>query len=139
MSTHINPPHTQIPTVAKGHPVLNVCLWLLQMGAAVVFLTAAYAKLSSEPMMIQVFDTIGFGQWFRYTIGGIEAVGAILLLVRGCAAFGALLLMCVMAGAVMAHMLVIGGDPAPAIALLGVCLFIAWGRREQVLHSSRRG
>lgn len=139
MSTHINPPHTQIPTTEKSHPVLNLCLWLLQMGTAVIFLTAAYAKLSSEPLMIEVFDTVGFGQWFRYVTGGIEALGAVLLLVPGFAAVGALLLMCVMIGAVMAHLFILGGDPVPAIILLVVSIFIFWGRREQVIHSSRRG
>ena len=32
--------------------------------------------------MVEMFDKIGLGQWFRYLTGGLEVTGAILLLVE---------------------------------------------------------
>jgi hypothetical protein len=44
------------------------------------FGTAGIAKLAGVPRMVQVFDAIGFGQWFRYLItGSVEVVGAVRL------------------------------------------------------------
>jgi len=39
--------------------------WVLQGLLAAAFLAAGGAKLAGVPMMVQVFDQIGMGQWFR--------------------------------------------------------------------------
>ena len=57
---------------------------------AAAFVAAATAKLIGVPMMIQVFDAIGLGQWFRIVTALVEIGGAIALLTPGFAAFGAL-------------------------------------------------
>lgn len=109
----------------------NVGLWVLQVGAAGIFLMAGGAKLGSDPKMIGVFDAIGLGQWFRYLTGGLEVLGAIGLLtpLSGAAALG---LATVMVGAVGAHVLVLGGSAAPALVLLIAATLIAYGRRDQI-------
>lgn len=114
--------------------VLNIILWVLQIVAAAMFLMAGYGKLSGDPMMVKVFDTVGLGQWFRYLTGALEVIGAILLLTPWLSGLGALLLAAVMVGAVASHLFVLGGSPMMAIVLLVVTAIIAWGRRDRTLR-----
>ncbi|REM31572.1 DoxX family protein, partial [Mycobacterium tuberculosis] len=66
---------------------------------------------------VQVFDAIGFGQWFRYLTGLVEVGGALLLLVPATGFLGGLLLAATMVCAVATHLVLIGGNPAPAVVL----------------------
>ena len=52
-----------------------------------MFLAAGSAKLVGVQMMIDIFNTIGLGQWFRYVTGAIEVIGGILELFPSLAAF----------------------------------------------------
>ena len=119
---------------ATSGKVLNIILWVLQIGAAAMFLMAGYGKLSGDPAMVKMFDTVGLGQWFRYLTGALEVIGAILLLTPWCSGLGALLLVAVMLGAVTSHLFILGGSPMMAIVLLLVTAIIAWWRRDQTLR-----
>ena len=44
-----------------------------------VFLGAGGAKLAGVEMMVETYNTIGLGQWFRYLTGIIEVGGVVLL------------------------------------------------------------
>jgi putative oxidoreductase len=57
--------------------------------------------------------------------GSLEIGGAVLILLPSTAHLGGLLLAGVMAGAVVTHLVVIGGNPVPAIALLAITAAIA--------------
>ncbi|MBF9043476.1 DoxX family membrane protein [Rhodobacterales bacterium HKCCE4037] len=83
------------------------------------FVAAGLAKLAGAEMMVATFDLIGWGQWFRYLTGLIEVGAALLLWVPGKQAYGALLLVCTMACAVLFHLLVLGPSFVPA-AILGL-------------------
>ena len=113
---------------------MNVGLWILQIGAAGMFLMVGFLKLSGDPQMVGLFDAIGLGQWFRYLTGSLEVLGAILLLVPRLSGLGALLLVGVMLGAVPTHLFVVGGSPLPAIILLIVTGVTAWGRRQRTMN-----
>jgi putative oxidoreductase len=108
---------------------LNVVSWVVQILAALMFLMAGSNKLRGAPEMVGLFETIGIGQWFRYLTGGLEVIGAVLLLVPWLSAYGAALLVPVMIGAVATHLFVIGGNPTMALVLLAAVLFVAWVRR----------
>jgi hypothetical protein len=99
-----------------------------------MFLFAGVPKLLGAPQVVAVFETIGFGQWFRYLTGGLEVLCALLLLIPRLAGVGALLLMFVMLGAVGTHLFLVGGSPVPAIVLLLVMALIAWARRGRTLR-----
>src|SRR5688572_17097854 len=71
---------------------MNVALWVLQIAVAAVFVVSALPKLAGAPMMVQMFDALGFGQWFRYFTVLLELGGAVLLLVPALAGIGALVL-----------------------------------------------
>jgi uncharacterized membrane protein YphA (DoxX/SURF4 family) len=112
---------------------MNFVLWILQIGAAGMFLMAGFSKLSGDPRMVGLFDSIGFGQWFRYLTGSLEILAVVLLLIPRLSGLGALLLVGVMIGAVMIHLFIIGGSPVPAVIFLIVTGAIVWGRRKQTL------
>jgi putative oxidoreductase len=114
--------------------IINVGLWILQIGAAGMFLMVGFFKLSGDPRMVGLFDAIGLGQWFRYVTGSLEVLGAILLLIPRLSGLGALLLMGVMLGAVPTHLFVVGGSPLSAIILLIVTGVVAWGRLERTMN-----
>ena len=108
----------------------TIALWIAQIGAAGMFLMAGGLKLAGAPAMVQLFDAIGIGQWFRYLTGTIEVVSAILLLVPSLAFFGALALIPTMIGAILTHLFIVGGSPAIPIVLLATTAVIAWARRN---------
>jgi putative oxidoreductase len=114
--------------------IINLGLWILQIGAAGMFLMVGFFKLSGDPRMVALFDAIGLGQWFRYVTGSLEVLGALLLLIPRLSGLGALLLMGVMLGAVPTHLFVVGGSPLSAIILLIVTGVVAWGRRKRTMN-----
>src|SRR6266850_2022754 len=80
--------------------IINVLLWILQIGAAGMFLMVGFLKISGDPQLVGLFEAIGIGQWFRYLTGSLEVLGAVLLLIPRLSGLGALLLVGVMLGAV---------------------------------------
>lgn len=103
------------------------------------FLLAGAAKLAGVEMMIESFETLGMGQWFRYFTGGVEVVGAALLWWPNRQAIGASLLGATMVGAVLAHWLVIGPSAVPAIVLGLICSAVLYIHRDQALHLIGQG
>lgn len=116
---------------SRAHP-LTIALWIVQILCAAAFLAAAMAKLTSQPMMVDVFARLGLGQGFRYVTAIVEVIGGIGLLVPRFAGRAALLLAVTMAFAVLAHLSVLGGNPAPAILLLVLTGAITWVRRREI-------
>ncbi len=129
------PASASAPT-AQISKALNIALWVLQVLAAAMFLFSAHGKLTSAPMMVEVFGKIGFGQWFRTFTGCVEVAGAILLVIPRTAPMGAGLLAATMIGASLTHLFLIGGNPAAAIVLFVITSFIAW-KRSPVLIRGR--
>ena len=121
----------QTPAIPRQRVAL-VALWLTQVALAGMFLFVGGLKLTGAPELVGLFDAIGIGQWLRYVTGSIEVVSAVALLVPAWAAFGALLLIPTMVGAVFTHLFIVGGSAVPATVLLIGALAIAWARRDQL-------
>lgn len=96
------------------------------------FVAAGSFKLIGAEMMVQTFDAIGWGQWFRYLTGLIEVGAAILLWVPGRQAIGAALLTATMAAAVLFHVFVLGPSLVPALVLGVLAAVVLWQHRDQV-------
>jgi len=122
---------------APGKP-LNVSLWVLQVLLAAMFFLAGGNKVAGDPQMVGLFEAIGIGQWFRYVTGSLEVLGGVLLLVPRASGVGAALLVPVMLGAVTTHLGLLHNSPGIPLGLLLALLFVAWGRRTQVLALARR-
>ncbi|MDI2029382.1 DoxX family protein [Saccharopolyspora sp. TS4A08] len=120
-------------TAAPGR-ALNIGIWVLQVLLAAFFVFASVPKLLGDPTAVQMFDLIGFGQWFRYFTGAVELLGAIGLLIPRLCGLAAAGLALVMVGAVFAQIFPLGA-PAVALSPLVLCvilLLIAWARRDTV-------
>jgi putative oxidoreductase len=120
-----------------GEDAETVCR-ILDIGPTVLtewrfaFVAAGFAKLSGQEMMVQTFEAVGVGQWFRYVTGVIEVVAAVLLWVGGMQFVGAGLLTCTMAGAALAHLVIIGPSAVPALVLGVLSAIVAYHYRAQL-------
>ena len=51
---------------------MTIVLWVLRVLMAALFVFAAFAKLTSQPQMVEGFGLLPVGQWFRYVVGLME-------------------------------------------------------------------
>lgn len=113
---------------ARERRALGIALWALQILLAIQFAFAGSLKLIGDPTMVEMFATIGVGQWFRYVVGALEVAGTIGVLIPRLSGLAALGLVCLMIGATITNVFVLGMSPvAPLVALLMSAL-VAWGR-----------
>jgi putative oxidoreductase len=118
--------------MAAQSRAVTVVVWVLQILVAAMFVLTGGSKLAGAAAMVQMYDTIGWGQWFRYVTGVIEVGSAFLLLLPSTAIFGALLLVCTMIGAIIAHFTVLHSPPTGPVILLSLSGAIVWLRRSQL-------
>lgn len=109
-------------------------LLIIKVLLTLAFVAAGLAKLAGAEMMVQTFEAVGVGQWFRYLTGAIEIGGAALLWIRGREIYGAGLLACTMVGAVLAHLLFIGPSAVPALILGALSAVVAYAHRNQLVR-----
>ncbi|WP_441231298.1 DoxX family protein [Tardiphaga sp. 215_C5_N2_1] len=112
----------------------SISLWAVRGLLALAFAAAGTGKLYGVPMLVEEFEHIGLGQWFRYLTGTLEILGAVLIIIPSTVAFGAALLCCIMIGAIFTHVFVIGGSPIPAIVLLALSAIVAYAKRSMILR-----
>ncbi len=109
----------------------NIALWVVQILLLAAFVSAGGSKLAGAPAMVQMFDQIGVGQWFRYVTGVLEVGSGILMVIPGLAGFGAAVLVCVMVGAIVTHLTVLHTPPTGPVILLLLAAIVLWGRWSQ--------
>ena len=97
-----------------------------------MFVFAGGLKLTGAPQNGGVVRCDRHRAWFRYVTASIEVVSAVAILVPAWAAFGALLLIPTIVGAVFTHLFIVDGSAMPAAVLLTGSLAIAWARRDQL-------
>lgn len=106
----------------------NLTLWLFQALLAFQFVVGGFLKLSGDAAMVDMFATIGVGQWFRYAVGLLEIAGAVGLLIPRLSGLAALGLVGLMVGAAATNVLILGTSPWLPIGFLIVSALLAWGR-----------
>lgn len=110
----------------------------LRVLLSVAFIGAGLSKLIGLEMMVAVYDTIGVGQWFRYVTGLIEVGSVVVLWVPGRQVLGAALLACTMVGAILAHLLILGPSPLPAVVLGIISATVVYLHRDQITQIRSR-
>ena len=111
----------------RGRAV-NIALWVLQVFLALVFVAAGLTKVFGDPAMVEMFATIGIGQWFRYLVGVLELAGAVGVLVPRVSGLVALGLVCLMVGATFTNVFILDTNTSITLALTLVSMLVVWGR-----------
>ena len=105
---------------------------ILRLLLSFAFLAAGSQKLIGAEMMVEIFDQIGVGQWFRVVTGAIEVGGVLLLWLPGRQVLGAGLLGAAMVGAVLSHLLILGPSALPAVVLGLLCVAVIYLHKDQL-------
>ncbi|MBP2355087.1 putative membrane protein YphA (DoxX/SURF4 family) [Kribbella aluminosa] len=118
-------------TVRRVRPG-TAALWMVQVVLAAMFVMAGLPKLSGDPVMVDIFDAVGAGQWLRYVVGVLELAGAIGLLVPRLCGPAALGLSFLLVGATLTNLVAIGASPAIPLGYLLMAAGIVWFRRASI-------
>jgi uncharacterized membrane protein YphA (DoxX/SURF4 family) len=107
---------------------MHLLTWALQLVVAGILLQTLFFKFTGAAESVYIFSTLGMEPWGRYASGVAELIASVLLLIPGCATFGALLAVGVISGAIVSHLTVLGievqGDGGLLFAL-AVIVFIS--------------
>ncbi|MDQ1347795.1 MAG: hypothetical protein QG573_1168 [Acidobacteriota bacterium] len=114
--------------------------WALQIVVAAILAQTLFFKFTAAPESVHIFSTLGLEPAGRIGSGIAELVAAVLLLVPGTAALGALLALGVIAGAIASHLGPLGievlGDGGLLFGLACVILVssaaVLWLRRRDL-------
>jgi FtsH-binding integral membrane protein len=87
---------------------ITILSWAVRGIAAAIMLQSLFFKFSGAPESIYIFTTVGGEPWMRYATGFAELVASILLFVPGKQAYGALLGLGVISGAIFFHLTQLG-------------------------------
>jgi len=87
---------------------LTIVLWALRLLASVILLQTLFFKFSASEESVYIFSTIGMEPWGRIGTGVMELIAAILILIPRTTAFGALLAIGLMSGALFFHLTTLG-------------------------------
>jgi len=82
--------------------------WVLRLVTAGILLQTLFFKFTGAEESVYIFRTLGMEPWGRIGTGVMELVASGLLLAPGTVAYGALLAMGLMGGAIMSHLTVLG-------------------------------
>jgi uncharacterized membrane protein YphA (DoxX/SURF4 family) len=86
----------------------TIGLWVLRILAALIMLQTLYFKFSGADESIYIFSKLGMEPWGRIGTGVLELIASILILYPKTTAFGALLAIGLMGGAIWFHLSKLG-------------------------------
>jgi hypothetical protein len=115
----------------------NIIAWVAQLVAAVILFQTLFFKFAGAAESVYIFTTLGIEPWGRLGSGVAELIAVILLLWPRMAAFGALLGLGVMGGAILSHLTKLGivvQDDGGTLFILAVvtaacCLVVVYLRQ----------
>jgi len=119
--------------------VKNIIIWVLRILVAGLFAFAGFMKLSGQPMMVEEFGVVGLGDWFRIFTGVVEILGAAAVLYPVTTAWGALLLLCVDAGAFIAQVTRIHQDWVHTIVIGAVIVALLYMTKSTIMNRMNGG
>lgn len=116
--------------------------WVLRILAALIMLQTLFFKFTAAPESVYIFTKLGVEPWGRIGSGVLELLASILILIPATCAWGAVLAVGLMAGAIASHVLILGisvqGDGGQLFAyacIVFVCsLALLWLHRAQWLR-----
>ena len=106
----------------------SIASWVLAILLGALFVLNAVGKVQMSEGWVQRFAGWGYAPWFLYVTAALELVGGALLFVPRLAAYGALVITVVMAGATYTHVSSGIGTPAASLVLMMLAGLLAWLR-----------
>lgn len=86
----------------------NVISWVLRLTVAIILLQTLYYKFTGHPESVHIFSALGVEPWGRITLGIVELITAILILIPKTKILGIFNSFGIILGAIFSHLLVIG-------------------------------
>jgi putative oxidoreductase len=120
-------------TTSKGR---TIAVWILRIVIGLMFIAVAVAKLAGVAQTVQLFEAIGWGQWFRFLTGLVDLVGAILIFVPRWTCYGAILVTCSVGLATTLYIVLLHNNPAVPLALTLLSITLAWVTRPRRVSRS---
>ena len=113
--------------------------WIPALLLVLIFAPQGFAKFSESSGWASAFRVWGYPVWFRVTIGIVELLAVALLLWGRAAAVGAVLIICVMLGAMGTHLALENGRHMTSeIVPLTLATIVLILRRKQLAHFRSR-
>jgi uncharacterized membrane protein YphA (DoxX/SURF4 family) len=114
--------------------------WIARLVAAVILLQTLFYKFSASEESVYIFSTLHAEPWGRIGSGIMELIASILILIPRTTAWGSLLGLGIMGGAILSHIFVLGpvvkGDGGLlliyAILVFISCLYLVWIYRKSL-------
>jgi uncharacterized membrane protein YphA (DoxX/SURF4 family) len=83
-------------------------LWILRIIPALIMLQTLFFKFTAADESVYIFSTLGVEPWGRIGTGIAELVASILILIPATTAFGAVIAIGIMTGALLSHVFILG-------------------------------
>jgi hypothetical protein len=121
--------------------------WALRSIAAVILLQTLFFKFTGAKESVYIFSTLGLEPWGRIGTGVVELIAAILLLTPATVAYGAVLSLGVISGAIASHLTKLGvalpavddhGELFTLAVIVFVCSLILLAMHRQELPFLRK-
>lgn len=124
----------------------NSILWIFRALAAVIMLQTLFFKFTAAEESVYIFSRLGIEPWGRIGTGVGELIASTLILIPSTTAFGALLGLGLMSGAIFFHLtklgIVVQNDSGQlfiyALLVFVSCLVLAYSCRTQILNLFNR-
>ena len=100
--------------------------WVPRIAMSLFFLSFGSQKFTDR-YWIEVFATIGAGDWLRYVTGSLQIGGGLLLLIPRTALIGTAMLAVTMVGAMLAWMFFLGSPGSAVIPAIALAMLLAIG------------
>jgi putative oxidoreductase len=107
-------------------PVRLAWVRIAELGLGLLFVVAGLVKLSGVPFMVELFTSLGFGQWLRYVTALVELAGGALLIAGRMEYHAALALAVIMVGATVSSIIVFDRSPVPPLLTFILLVLLAW-------------
>jgi uncharacterized membrane protein YphA (DoxX/SURF4 family) len=129
----------------KQNKTMTIIAWVARLLAAVILLQTLYFKFTGAEESKYIFTALGAEPWGRIGSGIMELIASILILIPRTTAWGALLGMGIMGGAILSHLAILGiavknSDGTSDGGLLFIyavlvfvsCSFLVWTHRQSI-------
>lgn len=103
----------------------KILSWIAQVIVAIIMGQTLFFKFTDHPETVELFKLLEQGAFAYKTIGSLELIACILILVPRTIPYGAILSVGLMSGAIMAHVTTIGfGAPYGSLGFMAIAAWL---------------